>query len=261
MSVFEVFLNKLLDLTASNSTILSSSTTEILDAMSQLSQMGGSSGNMLNECLKRLPQLSNDLRKIVTSLSDNIGNVTTCLMNDAITDLEHSISHYGTLFQKSGVEHFGNGLGMNVDYEPVTKCAQGLMNMIALVAETTLYDCKIATPKILESLTILTLISNWYLIGAHSVNVLSQSILCTVSQPIPEKLQMSSVAIQPFLQPMADAIYVIDNASETNLVQLLTRLVNITISMNSKLDAEFGLFDGVATSVGQVTDALLAVAK
>lgn len=261
MSTFGIFLNKLLDLTASNSTILSSSSTAILDAMSSQSELGGSFGHLLNECIKSLPQLSDDLRKIISNLSYNIGPLTTCLMNDAITDLEHSIRHFAAMLQNSGVEHFGNSLGMNLDYEPVTLCAQVLMNMIALIAETTLYNCKIATHNIFESLTVLTLISNWYLIGAHSVNVVSQGILRTASQPIPEKLNVSLVAVAPLLQPMADVIDAIDEASEENLVHVLKRLVDFTVSMNSKLDPVFGLFEGVATSVGQITEALLIVAK
>lgn len=142
MSTFEIFLNKLIDLTTSNSTILSSSSTAILEPMSMLSKMGGSPGNLLNESINTFPQLSDD------------GQLMTHLMNDAITDLQHSIMHLGMLFRKSGVEHFGNGLGTRADYEPVTKCAQVLMNTIALIAETMLDDCKIATPDIFESLTV-----------------------------------------------------------------------------------------------------------
>lgn len=257
MSTFEIFLNKLIDLTTSNSTILSSRATATLEAMSMLSKMGGSPGNLLNESMNTLPQLSDDLMKIISSLSENIGQLTTHLMNDAITDLQHSIMHFGMLFRKSGVEHFGNGLGTKADYEPVTICAQVLMNTIALIAETTLDDCKIATPDIFESLIVLTLISNWYLIGVHSVNVCAQGILHSTSQLIPDKLYVSLVTIGPFLQPMAHAIDGIGNALVEELADVLTSLVSITISFNSKLFDLFGQFEGVASSVGQITDTLL----
>lgn len=262
MTTFGVFLNKLLDLTTSNSTILSSSSTAILEAMSNLSKMGGSPGKLLNEAMKTLPKLSDDLRKIISSLSDKIGEQTTHLMNDAITDLELSIRHFALIFRKSGVEHFGNDLGMNSDYEPVTKRVQVLMNMIALIAETTLNDCKIATSVLFESLTVLTLISNYYLIGAHSINVVAQGVLHSTSQPIPDKLHVSLVALAPCLQQMADVINKIDKAFQENLVQVLTDLVSFTISFNSKLDDLFGCFEGVNTTVGAITGILsTAVSK
>lgn len=257
MNTFEIFLNKLLDLTASNSTILSTSSTAILEAMSMLSKMGGTPGNLLNECLKTLPKLSDDLRTVVSRLSVNVGQLTTRLINKAITDLQHSIMHFGTMFQDSGVEHFGNGLAKNADYKPVAKHAQVLMNMIALIAETTLNSCDITSTKIFDSLTILTLISNWYLIGAHSINVVAQGVLQLTSQLIPDNLYASLLTIGPILQPMADAIGAINIALIESQVEVLTSLVNITVYLNSKLDDLLGCFEGVDTTVGEITYSLL----
>lgn len=257
MSAFEVFLNKLLDLSATNSTILSSSSTAILDGMSKLSNMGGSYGNLLKISASILPQLSDELKAVISNLSDNIGRSTTVLMNNAITDLVESILHFAFIFQKSGVEHFANGLAKNVDFQPIIKYSQVLLNVIALVAETTINDCSIATPKVLESLAVITLISNWYFIGAHSINVVVQAILHTASQNIPDTLHVSLLTIDSVLRPMADMIDVIDKALERDIVQALTRLVSCTISFNMKLDVILGPFDGVATSVGYITDTLL----
>lgn len=68
---------------------------------------------------------------------------------------------------------------------------------------------------------------------------------------------MSLVTIGPFLQPMADAIDQFDNALVEKLAQVLTSLVSITISFNSKLYELFGSFEGVPSTVDQITDTLL----
>ncbi|KAG4065094.1 hypothetical protein HA402_007491 [Bradysia odoriphaga] len=261
MSSFEIFLNKLLDLTTVNSTILSLSSTAILDAMSKLSKMGGSYGNLFRESTNTLPQLTDDLKTIVSNQTENVGPLITNLMNDAITDLEQSILHYAFLFRKCGAEHFGNDLAKELNYEPITKHTQVLMNMIALIAETSINDCNLGTPKIFESLAVITLISNWYFIGAHSINVVTQAMLHARSQSIPDKLYVSLTTMAPLLRNMADVIDSIDRALNDDLEQVLERLVNFTIDLNSKLSDICGPFDGVATDVGQITDALSEAAS
>lgn len=256
MSAFEVFLSKLLDLTEVNSKILSLSTTAILDAMSKLSKLGGTYGNLFKEATKALPQLSDDLKKIISNLSQNVGELITNLVNDAITDVERSILHFAFLFEKCGVEHFGNDLAQSLNYEPITKYTQVLMNLIALVVETSIYDCNLATPKILESLAVITLISNYYFIGAQSFNVVSNALLHEQDQSIPDKLYVSLTTMKPLLQDMADVIDAIDKS--TNLEQVFKRFVNFTVAFNTKLSNSFGCFDGVPmTNVGQITVMLL----
>lgn len=257
MSAFGIFLNKLLDLTTGDFTILSPSSTAILDAMSKLTKMSGSYNNLFREATNALPQLSDDLKKIISNLSDNIGESITNLMNDAITDLEQSILHYAFLFRKCGVEHFGNDLAQSLSYEPITRKTRVLMNLIALIGETAIYDCKFTTTKILESLAVMTLISNYYFIGAHSMNVVSQAVLHEQSQSIPDKLYVSLITMAPLLQTLADVIDTIDKALKENLEQVFNRLVNFTIAFNAKLNDSFGPFDGVTTTMGHITDTFL----
>ncbi|XP_037035325.1 uncharacterized protein LOC119073736 [Bradysia coprophila] len=261
MSSFEIFLNKLLDLTTVNSTILSLSSTAILDAMSKLSKMGGSYGNLFRESTNTLPQLTDDLKVIVSNQTKNLGPLITNLMNDAITDLGQSILHYGFEFRQCGAEHFGNDLAKDLNFEPITKHTQVLMNMIALIGETSINDCRLGTPKILESLAVITLISSWYFIGAHSINVVSQAILHARSQSIPDKLYVSLITMAPLLRNMADIIDSIGRALDDNLEQVLESLVSFTLDLNSKLSDICGSFDGVATNVGQITNALLEAAS
>lgn len=227
--------------------------------MSKLSKVGGSYGNLFSVATSVLPQLSIDLKEVVSSVSENVGRSTTDLMNNAITDLVQSILQFAFTFQKCGVEHFGNGFASKANYESVTKSVQMLMNVLALVIEITINNCNIGATKMFESLTALTLIAHYFLIGAHSFNVVAQAILHTASQEVPDTMHASLVCLAPFLELMAEPIGAIDKTVENDiLLNVLQRFVNVIVSFNTKMEDLFGPFDGVSVTVGQITDSLLA---
>lgn len=86
---FKTHTDKLEVLTKSNSTIIPSRSTAILEAISLLSKLGISPNYLLYQFGKAMPKMSSAYRQIVAELSGCIGELTVPV-NDIITKIENS---------------------------------------------------------------------------------------------------------------------------------------------------------------------------
>lgn len=251
MNAFQMYLTKLIYFTNSNSTVLSTKSAAILEALSKLNKLHQSPTTILKETERALPKLIEDYTKIVASLSEVIGQLTIPV-NDSLNDLEGSIIHFIKEFFNSSAL----GFRKKVDFKPVIKHAQVLINTIALIAETVLDECNLATPNVYESLTVLSLILIHLLISVQGVNICTQEVLYSRSLDIPVVLNVCLLPMISFAKEITDSVVSIKLPLTESIADLLTKLVELTIFLNSILDELFGVFEGVTLTVGQITQSL-----
>lgn len=251
ITTFQMYLSKLIYFANSNSTVLSVKSTAILVTLSKLNKINKSPTKILKESGKALPQLIEDYMKIVSSLSIFIGELT-CPVNDALIDLGASIGHFIKEFFNNSVL----GFRKKIDFQPVIKHTQILINTIALISETALDKCDLATSNVYEALTVLSLILIHLLISVQGVNICTQEILYSSFRDVPVVLHVCLLPMLNFVKEFTNAVSSIVLPLTNSIITLLTRLVDLTTSINSILEEQFGLFEGVAISVTQITKSL-----
>lgn len=252
MVVFESYLSKIIFFANSNSTVLSSSSTAILKAFSKFNKLGISGFVITDEFGKISTEVVNDLTVIVSTLSDILGELTKSV-NEALSAFGFAMKHFTNEFLTKNLA----GLVTDVDYLPVIKAGQVLMNTVALKAETLLVDLKSAAKDVYEAVTVLSLICNFVLIAIQAANSCAQTVWYDQKYVIPEKLGKSSATLKYVVEELTRSVTaVVLFPLIESLTSYLTNLTNLTLHLNTNLENVFGPFKGCAITVEQITAVL-----
>jgi len=251
VKAFKIYVTKLIYFTNSNSTVLASISHAILKSISQGRKLGISALVIIKQFDRIVLGLVEQFNDIVTKLSDIIGKLADSF-NDDLNELGCAFSNFMKKFIKNGL----TGYRHKVEYEPVLKRFQKLVNTVALFAETLVNHCELATSEVNEAVTILTLIVEYFAISVHGVNTCYQSLLHERKYILPQKILSSSVALDYVLHAITRAVDSVVFPFAETITALLTQIVNITMFLNTTLKDVLGIFEGVTITVGEITQNL-----
>ncbi|KAG4074471.1 hypothetical protein HA402_015760 [Bradysia odoriphaga] len=252
MQSFENYLKKLFFFSGTNSTLPANSNA-MLVTMAKCNKMNKSALNIIFEFAQVLPTVVIDFKNVADNLSQYLGDLT-CSFKEALDEL-------GCVF-KQVMEEFllsckVSGCKLKVDYEPVFKKLQKLMNTVAFIAETALKNqCEIK-PEVQEAVTILSA-QYWYF------NIVVQGIYscvmdtlyeneCVVVQTTVSVSMSFNYALVAFTQAMGTVVQPISKT----INNFLATFVNITAALNTLVKDILGLFGGLAITAADVTQNIL----
>lgn len=252
---FETYIKILKNWNQSNSTILSTSSTAILQAIGLLSNVGVSASYLLNENSKATPDLVSAYTKIVTNLSKNIGKLTDPI-NEGIREFGRLSVESTKQFQHRFVEQKSE-----IDFKVIMKCGQLLANTIGLIVETALNDCGCVTiaNDTYEAIAVLVYILNDCFLSIQGIIVSMAAVLYSESDGITDFIHNCLLALDPFVQGIADSINSMTTGMDiAKCVRgLLTSLVDLIRPLNDRLDDLLGPFEGTKITVAHVRKNLL----
>ncbi|KAJ6640291.1 hypothetical protein Bhyg_13041, partial [Pseudolycoriella hygida] len=180
MKKFEDYLAKLMYFSNFKPTVLSSSSSALLNSMARCNKLGKSSLIIIREFNVVLPELVKDFKSIVAKLKHVLGIKVSSTFNKAVTDLGDVFTTFMTTFLKERPK--------KIIYEPVYKSLAFLMNTVALIAETLLEKCNSASTEVQEAVTILSLIFYHFSITVQGISSCVQDYLITKERTIPQNL-------------------------------------------------------------------------
>lgn len=246
MKSLEVFITKLSFFANSNSTVLASSSHEILESIRKCNKLGISGFNIIKEYNKVGLAIAKDFKDIVTKLSDIIGQLADSFM-DALSNLNCAFTNFMSKFLKSE----GTGLKNKVNYEPILKQYQNLINTLAIIAEILLNKCELVGSY--EAVTILTWIVQFFTIATQGINSCYQTVLYEQKSTVPQKVELGSAPLENVLLGVTRIVDSVSFPYTESTKAQLTNLVNITMSFNAQLQDIIGPFEGVTMKVGVIT--------
>ncbi|XP_037038371.1 uncharacterized protein LOC119075900 [Bradysia coprophila] len=248
MISMESLITKLLYFANTNSTVLASSAADIFESMSKCKRLKTSCLIIISEFNKVLPRMVKDFNGVVEAkLSNYIGDVSVSF-SDAVVDLSDEFSNFmGKYLQCSASECKGK-----VDYKPVFKKCQRLMNTVALIAETIMNDCEPPTREHFEAVTILSLIFCYFSIAVQGINSCVQDQLYGDEHPVPKDIESISTSLDFVVVEAHQAIFTIDYPFEDKMNEMLITFVDITLAFNKAIKDILGVFEGVATTRGEI---------
>ncbi|XP_037040121.1 uncharacterized protein LOC119077075 [Bradysia coprophila] len=252
MKSFEDYLKKLFFFSGTNSTLPANSNA-MLVTMGKCNKMNKSALNIIFEFEKVLPTVVIDFKNVADNLTPYLGDLT-CSFKEALDEL-------GCVFRQVMKDFLLSckltGCKLAVDYEPVFKKLQKLMNTVAFIAETALKNkCEIK-PEVQESVTILSA-QFWYF------NIVAQGIYscvmdtlyeneCVVVQTTTSVSMSFNYALVSFTQAISTVVQPI---SQT-ITGFLATFVNLTAALNTLVKDILGLFGGLTITAAEVTQNIL----
>ncbi|KAG4075546.1 hypothetical protein HA402_003371 [Bradysia odoriphaga] len=248
------YLAKLIYFTDSNSTIVTTSSTGILNSLSKCINLNDNGLNIIVEFNKVFLSIIEDFVEVTVPLEIYIGDDLTCALTDAIRDLGRIFSNYMNEFLNS-CRLFG--CRKKIDYECVLKQLQKLMNTVALINETLLNQCEEATQEVRESVMVLDLLYCYLAIAVQGIYSCSLDALNARNIVVSKTVKSSTISFEYALVEVTQAICDITLPLGSNIAKLLTAFVNITMALNSTLKSIFGLVGGVGLTVGEIAKNLL----
>ncbi|XP_037025146.1 uncharacterized protein LOC119066666 [Bradysia coprophila] len=235
MTSWKILIDKVGTLSKSNSTILSTSSAELLESMSMLNKFGVSATNILREWAIVMPTYSKARANIVSNLSEKIGELTQCV-NQAIEKEASETIKIVEQFQS--LDGQSDGL-KKIEPKALIKATQIVINIIALIAETSLDICELK-PDVYEGVAAVILLCHSIAIGCTGTYTNIAAVLYSTSlQEIAEILNNCLLALTPLVEGMAKSINAMTDTAESISV-LLKDFVRLTKKFNDQL-FRFGL--------------------
>lgn len=253
---FELYLTKLIYFTYSNSTVLQSSSTALLQSLSKCKRLEKTGFNIIKEFEIVLLGLVKDLNEIVEKLSEIIGDLT-CTVNDALNELGYTFSYFMKEFLKLSTA----GRRNKVSYEPVLKKLQKLMNTVALIAETLINECEEPTQEENEAVSVLELISIYFALAIQGINTCVQDVIYKEKCSVSQNIESCSVSLEYVVVEVTQSVALVTLPFTESLKAMLTNFVNITMFLNAAWKDIFGIFEGVPITVEDITKHLSKAAK
>ncbi|KAJ6648141.1 hypothetical protein Bhyg_03366 [Pseudolycoriella hygida] len=248
----EKYLTKLMYLANTNSTVLASSSTSILETMSTCHKLGKSGLIIISEFEKVLFVVIKEFKEVVSKLSEFIGTLATSF-NEALTRLFMVFSNFMERFLKCTTVK----CKVKIDYAPVVKKYQNLMNVVALIAETLINKCDKSTREAYQAVTILSLTFQYFSLAVQGINSCVQDILFKENGVIAENIRSLSESMHYVLLDITQAIDKIVYPFDESIRELLTILVNVTMVFNTSVKrTSLGEFKGVLITVGEISQSL-----
>ncbi|KAG4066834.1 hypothetical protein HA402_012901 [Bradysia odoriphaga] len=172
-TTFQTLLTKVIEFSNSESKILSSGATAILESFAQVNVDNLSASGIIDEFTRVLPILMKAYRQVVTNLTRIVGRELVCAVNTAISDLEREFLCYVKEFEKGD----GNGRKIEIDYEPVMKRVQKLVDTIALKGDVQLTECQLEDPDVQDALVVLSLVLDYVMVLVHGLSSSSEAVI------------------------------------------------------------------------------------
>lgn len=222
----------------------------MLGALSKQDKLSNSSNTIIVEFEKVMPSLVDAYKEVVSNLSTATGTLTNCV-NEAMSDLECSLKQiqYMNEFNQGDAD----GRKKEVNIQLVMKCVQKLTNIIAVIAETAINKCDLATPEVQDALIVLSLILDHLSICVQGIIASSQAILQEQKSKLPMVLRICSISMHVFIREITRSIGTITFPTVESVTKHLQNLVKLTKHLNDSLGKLFGLFEVVTVTAGQIT--------
>lgn len=249
---FQGYIVKLVNFSNSKSKILSSGSTAILGMLSKINVVEKSAIGGIRVFNRMLPIIMKTCREVTSNLSKALGGELTCAVNNVISDLECSFKQYMQEFLRDDE----SGVYKEVDSEPFMKQSQKLANTISFIGETALNNCKLSKPDVQDALVVLSLILDYLMIATHGLSGCSEVVLSEQKCDEPVVLFVCSVTLGVFVNGFTKSLVEVTPSNENSIKALLRSLVNLTDILNLTFTNLFGVFEGVAITVGQITQSL-----
>lgn len=172
-TTFQSYLAELVNSSNSNSTIVSSGSTEILEVLSQVKILANTPIGVINEFYRILPILMVKYRDVVSKLSKVIGSDVACSVNDEMTALESSFKRYMEKFLQTDAQ----GNNKKIDYGSVTKHFTVLNSTVASFTESTENKCSPVAPNLKDAVTVLNFVLDHIRICFFGLSGCSEAVL------------------------------------------------------------------------------------
>lgn len=215
----------------SNSTIMSTRSTNLLDTIGLLSNLGVSSSYSLSVHKNANPKLFVSYRQIATNLSGYINQSISTII-DVLTDLEQSFDDIFKQFQRRGCECNG---GNKLHFQRIMKSGQLLANKIKPIAETALADNK-CTSNTYEAIAILVSIVFDNFLNIQGAIISMAAVLESESVKISDFHHSCLLSLDPFIRGIASSM----NSESADIAKgvrdLITSFVKQTCLLNNELD-------------------------
>lgn len=245
MDAFQQYLTKLIFFTNSNSTVLTSSCTNMLTALSKCNKLNGSSKKIMVEYDKVLPKLANDVKAVVVKLSPIIGPLARTFNNALDKLLKIYIK-----FTKQFILCSTSKCRMGLDYGIVFQESKDFMNSVKVIVDL-LVNGALATRNVYEAVTILCLILQYWLIVVQATNSSIQDIMYNDGQRVVSSTDtVCSDSLDYVLVSLTQAINALVFPFAESIQQLLSILTDITKVFSATIQK-------VTAAVGDVTQNLL----
>lgn len=235
------------------SSLMSERSILLLNTIALLSELKDDPVKMLIEFFKALPEISSNLRRIVSSLSGSMGKLTVPI-NEAITGLERSLNKLLNEFLSNGVKNLARG--KKTDFEHVIKAVQKLANVIASISKITMKHSELATIDVREAETILNLIFLHCLIMVQGTHITIGSLVYSSTKYLPRTIDSSIHSMDIWITGVIGSIVSIADSFQESVGNLLQTCVNLTTLFNTKLENLSGIVVGVTLSVEKIIENL-----
>ncbi|KAJ6645526.1 hypothetical protein Bhyg_00732 [Pseudolycoriella hygida] len=237
----------------SNTTVLTPSSTAILETLAKCKKLGKSSLVIISEWDKVLSTVVREVKGVVSKFSKHIGTLASAF-NDALACVYCAFSNFMRRFLRCETIE----CKQEVNYIPLVKKYQILMNTVALIAETIVNNkCNTASPEAYEAETILILIFQYFSLTVQGINSCVQDILFRENGVIAENICALSESMNYVLLQITPAVAKVVYPFDESIQELLTTLINVTIAFNTSVKrTSVGVFKGVKITVGEIAENL-----
>lgn len=249
---FNTQVGSLKNLTNSTSSVLSSKSISLLQALSLLSKVDFDPTYLLYQLRKVLPDKTSAYCNIVTNLTEIIGLLDKPV-NETIRVVEKSLLTCLKQFERRYAERKQDRCE-KIDFKLIVKSARLNSNTIAFIAETAVNDVdnlKFAD-RAYEAIAILTFISNLQVLAVHGTNANIGSVLHSETTNISPFLNSCYEALDPLVVDITKLISSASFDSVGSIKEYLGNFVKIIYSYNASLAELLGPFEGVKVTNAEV---------
>ncbi len=235
-------------LSASKSTVLSSSAVSILNVLARLSKVGQTPSELLAELRTYYPIKAATYRSVVGKLARYIGTLYLRI-NDSIEAVGDAIVDVLEEFESRLAER-KKGRCENIDFKEMVKSIQFNLNLMAFINDIAVGGT--FSKESYESLAISTLISSLLLISVHGVNANIGTVLNSENIDISPYLEQCFDVLDPIVTDVTKLISKSTFESVPNIKQFLDSFTSIVYSYNSSLVRVVGKCDNIGATTAEV---------
>ncbi|XP_037051722.1 uncharacterized protein LOC119085416 [Bradysia coprophila] len=254
-------VTKLIDFTDSNSTIVASSSTDILESLSKCNRLGRDGMNIIVEYVKVFPSVVRDFKQVSANLFKHIGELT-CSFKNAVSDLGAELTKFMKEFVRSSRLP---KCKKTVDYNLVLKKYQELSNIVAQIDDTLVNESENegieVTKEVYESVLVLHLLYIYMGISVTGIDSCVLDVLYERNCYVSEETKSCVFSIEDALVEVLQAVSTVVLTSVESIRNLLRTVVNIVAGLNAIVKNVLGLTNRVVLTVEDIVQNLVRVDK
>lgn len=253
MKLLQQYFTKLIGFASANSTIVASSSSEILRAVSKVKMINKSSFNIVFELNKVLPSVTKAFIEIAAKLSEHIGELVNSFANATNNFVSVMLEFTKALLNSCHL----HGCRRVVDYIPVLKSSQKLMNTLALIGETLLNECECeATEEVYEAVFVLDLLYGYLALTVPGIHSCVTDLAYVRNISLSRSVKTSVLAFQYALIQGVLGFYAVDYPFNKSIKDFLTLFADITTTMNTALADTLEVSDGIGITIKDIAKIL-----